>query len=829
MKVVRDDRLTRFQSATAVLDRGGVRIKDVRATALNPGGRCRLTLFEAETGDDRAHPRLRTEMPPTTDPAPPTGLFKAPAAPPTDADALRRLLSDTLRAVAPQLLPAAGAVAPKGSEQFFKNSVRVQRTATLFSEISAWVEGLIRAGTLTDAAAARRVLRSVEAEAYAGVVDFDNANTGTYHSYQHDAPFVHYLEQLLSSLPEEGSAAFAILPPEQQESLLRQRKQTLNHLDHLMRFKYANEGIAETDIERSLGGLLIDRETRHIVSETPASQAGLVPAYELLRVDPGASHPAAGAWVYRDNGVIKDETGKALDVPETLLRSVPLTAQRLTFKRAPGDPRLRHHVRLDWDRNGYVTTGKVSWVSWAGHCDIKAIMEQLGLALVDHPPLVEHRADTGQDITFNRDLLIEMIASAMELGSVYKVLDGSGQLRRGRMRFGGARNDSLPDRLQFKGTAPGASFRFPLAGRRELFKITKLREQGKEIDVEAALMRYTPDLQKIDFAPNPRFLETVENDYNVIDISGMTVEVEAIFDEFDPRTGYPSQGRRPLTLDLAATRGRVLIGSQMRDPAKREVWEYFLNFDARRVEADAVRWVQEGGAWKAGPRTGNVSTTPLLWPLKVTLSREMKRDDPALFQSLLEVALRQAQNINADTSEEAEVWNGTVTRITANRTNLNEAAGVERWRVEVVARFGSATLDYLLRRGPDGLPSAYCPVPNQGFMSTDAPDFLWQEFPDVGSKGKEGAYWVVNQAMADRGIVELRAAPSIQGGTYVYDDHIKNVFEILFCALGDYRYTIVHNNKRWGFKDEAAWKAAKAELATLRAQVRFEGQGGGVA
>ena len=88
-----------------------------------------------------------------------------------------------------------------------------------------------------EATGAWRALRELRDEAYAANLQFDNANTGTYHSYQHDAPFVHYLETLLASLPDEGSAGYVVLPPEQQASVLRQRKQARNHLDHLLRYK----------------------------------------------------------------------------------------------------------------------------------------------------------------------------------------------------------------------------------------------------------------------------------------------------------------------------------------------------------------------------------------------------------------------------------------------------------------------------------------------------------------------------------------------------------------------------------------------------------------
>src|SRR5690606_1967562 len=122
---------------------------------------------------------------------------------------------------------------------------------------------------------------------------------------------------------------------------------------------------------------LVDRESRRIASEIPDPGA-LTPRYELLRVDPGAAHEHAGAWVYRDPaGTIHLQDGTRVEVEPELLRSSPRTAAQLTFLRGPHDPRRRKGVRFDWDEDGSVQAGRIDWVSWAGHCDIQGILEQL--------------------------------------------------------------------------------------------------------------------------------------------------------------------------------------------------------------------------------------------------------------------------------------------------------------------------------------------------------------------------------------------------------------------------------------------------------------------
>ena len=174
--------------------------------------------------------------------------------------------------------------------------------------------------------------------------------------------------------------------------------------------------------------------------------------------------------------------------------------------------------------------------------------------------------------------------------------------------------------------------------------------------------------------------------------------------------------------------------------------------------------------------------------------------------------------VDADTDMAAEVWNGTLQSIRSEQVGHDPQSRTEHWRVDIVARFGEATLEYLLRRDARGEIEDACPLQNQ-FGSP--PDFLWQELPDVGSKGLEAGHWVVNETLVARQLVELEENAEAQGGVYVYDDHLKNQYEMLFCALGGYPWTVVHDNKRWGFGDEAGWAAAVEELSTLRQRLSF--------
>jgi hypothetical protein len=838
-KVVRNEALAAYLAAPKTIDLG-TRIKDVRDQALRPGGRVIMTLFERVRGG-RPHPRMRFAFADVADPKPPVGLF-VPAAPPTSAAALREAIDAARRQSADVLATRdlAPDQAPAGSPHYWRNSIRVGRVAALFAEVRSKVEAWLAEGTLpaSERAASFRAVAELEDEAYAGPIAFDDADTGTYHSYGHDAPFVHYLERLLESLPTEGSEGMAVLHASHRESVRRQREQAQAHLDWLMRYKYAYEVIEETDIERTLGGFLIDGESRRIASEVPDSDP-LAPRYELLRIAPAADHPQAGAWLYRTaDGTLRTQDHAAVDVDPDLVRSAPVDVDLLTFRRAPDDPHLRRGIRFDWDDSGWVQQGRIDWVSWAGHCDIKAVLEQLGVTLTDSPPphVEEYRADTGKTTIYDRKLLLEMVASILELGSVYSRVDGTGRLVRGVRHFGGSRNDSRPDRLQLTGLGPGKSFRWPLGSRRELLHVTDLElPDGEQPDMGTVFFRHLPDLEAVSFTKNPRYVKTVEGDYNVIDVSGARIEARIKVDSFDAVTGFPSTRDETMVLDLRpgaqpGADGRFFLGTHIDDVGARKLQRVYYEPADNRIVAEMEHYTRQDGRWSATRVPGEDIVVPLLSPLRCTLSREMKRDDPAQFTALLQLALRQARNICADTDAESAVWNGVVTRMDVTKVGHNADARTERWQVDITARFGEATLDYLVRRDERGEPEAYCPATSEDDAGS-WPDFLWHDVPDVGSKGMENGDWVVNEAMLERGIVTAHVDESVAGGYYVHDDHIKNVFELVFAGLAGYTHTIVHDDKRYGFRPttavdaagnpveqpaEVPWRAAIEQLERLR-------------
>lgn len=826
-----------FDRAPLTTDWGGVRIKEIRSGELRPGGRVSLHLFERADGGRRPHPRLRVALPPTED-ADDAPMLLAPGGdPPADAEAFGAWLDAAWSASAARIDP--GSPEGGGSRAYRRNSVRAQRTTRFLAEAEvlrqAWRDSGALAESDDDATAYALAAFGDRAHATEAAIEYDDEDTGTYHSFGKDKPFVHYLEALLDSLPAEDSPAFDLHDGFQQEALRRQADQLQHHLDHLMRHKYAHKGIVETDIERSLGGFLIDRRTREVVSEDPASRDSLAPRYQRLRIQEGIDHDHAGAPVYRHGEGLRLADGRPVEVEASQLLAAPVQDADLTFRRAPGDPGLRPDVRFDWNGDGHVQTGEIGWISWAGHCDIKAIMEQLGLALEDGENVTEYRSDTGGRTTLDRSLLVEMVASAMELGSLYARADQTGVLRRGITRFGGARNDSRPDRLQFQGPGPGQSFRWPLGGRQETFHVTRIteapregEEDGADLDMNLAFYLHIPEPDVPRFAPNPRFLKTVEGDYNLLDVSGARIEARLQEDGFDKDSGYPTRTAVDTVIDLGGSpeEPRQYLGTHVQDAAAREIFKVWLDRDAGRIEARLYRWEHGEEGWTPVEQPDKNVEIALIAPLSVTLSREMKRDDPAAFRALLDQALRHGQNICADTDMKSEVWNGVVTQIHAQRIAASIEERTEHWRVAFKARFGRATLDYLVRRDARGRPEAWCPARGEA-SDLPTPDFLWQDFPDVGTKGQIDGAWVINQSMLERGIVDARPRAAAPGGFYVHDEHIKNCYELLYAALSGHRWTIVHGNKRHGFDDEAAWSAAVERLETMRRALSVRGLDGG--
>jgi hypothetical protein len=811
MQVRRDAAWSTFDQAMNEFA-DAVRLKRIREQVIIEG-RAEVRLFERAPTGGRPHPRLRMAFVAFDDPAPPNLPEPEQWA---DAAEFRRWLEAALGHPGMR----AGLDQPPATDpHYWRNSLRAGRITALLDHAR---EAAARASgwSATERDAARYAIEELGALAYAGDIKFDDEYLGTYYSYLQDKPFVHVLEALLASLPDRDTPAFALLPTAQQQSVERQRAQLTNHLDFLMRHKYAFDGVEETSIEESVGGFLIDRKTRQLVSEDPATRDSALPRYQLLRIDPASSHAHAGAWIIRSSAGFALRDGTPLEVDPAELVSVEIPAEQLSFERAPNDSALRPGLRFDWNNDDLIDEQPIDWLYWAGHCDVTAVLEAIGLTMVDQAPVHEYRSDTGRVTELSRELLRELLAGVCEFGSVYSHMDGMGTIVRGISHFGGARHDRLPDRLQFEGADGDRHFRWPIGREADEFRFTRIREDGDDLDLDTVFSRCLPDHALVDFAPNPRHLRTIQGDYSSIDATGTQLSFSTRVSEFDAE-GDLVQRDSQVELDLRpGAQGRTFLGSYVHDPVGRELYRLYLDRAQPAVVGQLWRAEQTDAGFIEVNDSQHDLVIPLQSPITTTLSREIRRDDPAMFWALLVLALRRGENICADTDMRDPVWNGVVTHMDVVRTAVNEAARVERWHVSFVARFGKAELDYMVRRMVNGTPKEYCATATDSDAET--PDFLWQDLPDIGSKGVEQGEWVVNQAMRERGVVNVRKAPDEQGGWYVEDDYIKNSFELLYAALAGFEYTIIHQNKRYVFSNKAAWDAARQRLDALRAELSFD-------
>jgi hypothetical protein len=75
--------------------------------------------------------------------------------------------------------------------------------------------------------------------------------------------------------------------------------------------------------------------------------------------------------------------------------------------------------------------------------------------------------------------------------------------------------------------------------------------------------------------------------------------------------------------------------------------------------------------------------------------------------------------------------------------------------------------------------------------------------------------------MIDRDVVYVRHAAWAGGETYVHDDYVKHMFELLFCALSGRRWTVLHANRRYAFDTEKTWRRAKRNVRAARSRLKF--------
>ena len=83
-----------------------------------------------------------------------------------------------------------------------------------------------------------------------------------------------------------------------------------------------------------------------------------------------------------------------------------------------------------------------------------------------------------------------------------------------------------------------------------------------------------------------------------------------------------------------------MLSTHIEDVNKRKLLRVFYDPKSRQITAEMEVYQRKDGKWTAVPKPDENVVIALREPLSVTLSREMKRDDPSQFTALLQLAVR---------------------------------------------------------------------------------------------------------------------------------------------------------------------------------------------
>lgn len=636
---------------------------------------------------------------------------------------------------------------------------------------------------------ARVELNAAFRDAFRGrTAQFDRADTGTYWSYGHDAAFVHVFEKMLQALPENDP----------------KRKYIQNQIDFIFSNKYVPNGkVFENDIEQSLGLVAIDKKSRNVLSMTKGSETANRVSYETLSL-PGQNGAAARPVYRHGTQLFFQGTRTELSAAEAaLVKSTPVSGSDVTFRRKAATEQLRQEFRFDWDGNGMLNTQETD-TGWWGHCDIKALMETILADMGGSGGVAEFRSDTLRTTEFTRDMQLEGLAALLNFDDVYQSTTSSSQrLQFGTTNFAGARFDNRPTVMQL--STSGGSMSLPI-------RLTGLSEKGdsnKDVNVDAIFAAKIADANKESFSDNKDLKRIDQGDMHVVDGGGRKVSGTTDGYSFDAR-GWPVQSKTVFELDLNATAGtKVLIGTQLKDVDARTLDRFYFDPATKMVERVSTQFVQKAGSTTYEAVEGSKSNVGTL--RGVELSREMEGgDDVKNKLKMLEDAVRTGAKIATDSDTRDQVWNGEVHAVRFNTEWRSPDGKWERVGVNVDATFGTGKVGTFLHKLDDKGEIV------DSMEVKAAVDFYWSDQPRVAPLVSERGNWYVNEAMLERGVVDLGSGKAASLGA------MQDLNDLIFLGLkardNKKLFTIVHDGKRLVYEDKAAWDkdvaALKAAAAT---------------
>jgi hypothetical protein len=783
----------------------GKALDDAERAKTVDNGVSTIGFFRGDGPGGRLVPYLDADPAPVADPA---RLDKVIQATPERLGQLRgnpaelkKLLDETIAARKSYLQPTRAELDVPTLYKF--NAIVGTRIEQLMREGLALAQEVYGA----DRAQLDRALYAVNTatfDLYSRELRFDDFEISGYGSFGHDHAFIHAWELRLAELEKVDGA---LLTPDELRGVEREKKQLQGELDAIFRSKYVynNSDMYEVNAEVSIGLCLIDKSSRARVSEKPSTAESLVPAFERLSVVQSGETKA----VYYDAQEKKyyfDRSAEA--VPADLVAAITrqdVALADLTFRRpVQGEP-LRKNFRFDWDGDGMVQQSKIDWVSWAGHCDGKAVLETHGVVVPEgHQGVYEYDSRSGSVAHYSRDLLNEKLLSFTELSSSMV------NLRTGRRsevgneptQFAGARDDDRPDRLTF-----GANVRIPWNERPGEFTISRIVTADKTYEAQAAFREHIVAADEKSAAPNPLYAGLAEGDRVQLALRDAAVHATAKFQVFDERSGYTTMRTEAVVLDFKNPADKpIMVDTVLSDPQARKMWEISIDTRNKQWIAQETQLVRKAdGSGFEKKNVGDPQRRPID-PQQMVASRETNLDNPAVFMPFVKEALQSARNFTSETADGAGVWNGRTRSLKQATVWRDDASKWAKVAVDVDARYGGNRGSFLVKLKDDGKPDFFVPLAMPF-------DFAWRtDMAFAPAFGQD-----VNATARDRGVV------TVEGGR-VHAEAVTNMMELLHCAFSQRHFVINHNGQRYFFDDRASWEAAKAQLDGLRAAVR-DGQG----
>lgn len=715
--------------------------------------------------------------------------------------AFAALLDETLQARQAYLKPNKDQVEGANTQYKF-NAVVGLRIEQFINEGVALANELYR-GNPAQLNQALYAVNTKGFDLYSREVRFDDFEVNGYASFGHDAAFIHAWELRLSEL---NKVNVELLTPAERTALEREKSQLQGELDGIFRSKYVynSNAMYEVNAEVSVGLALIDKASRQRVSEVERTRTSTVPRFEILNVQ----HNGENKAVYFDVGENKYYFDKSdVQVPAELVPQIQrrdVNGNNVTFRRAAAGEHLRKNFRFDWDGDGQVSKSVIDWVSWAGHCDVKATLENHGLVVPQGDAGVyEYDSRSGSTAHYTRDLLNEKLMSMGELSAamVNPRTGARSSVANEQDRFAGARDDDRPDRILL-----GGNTKLPWSDRPNEFKISKITTGGKTYTSDEIFRQHIVAADQKSAAPNPLYAGVAEGDRVQVKLANAKIEADARFMVYDLASGYTEMKSERVVLDFGNPAAQpVLVDTIMQDYETRTMYEVKIDPANKQWIAQQVQFVEKAGGGFERKEIGQPQKRAID-ANNMIAQRETSLDDPAQYMPFVKEALQTARNFTSETDDGAGVWNGRTKSLKQATVWRDDNTKWAKVSLDVDARFGGNRGSFLVKLKDDGKPDYFVPL-------TMPFDFAWRV--DAAFAPVFGG--VVNETAFERGVV------SQDGGRFTAEA-VGNMMELLHCAFSDRRFVINHFGQRYYFANRADFDAAKAELDRLRAAALNGGQ-----